>query len=60
MNAPNFITFVRLFFVPIIIWLIIKDDLRLAFWLTVAAAISDALDGIIAKKFDCITTLGLF
>ena len=60
MNAPNFITFVRLFFVPIIIWLIIKDDLRLAFWLTVAAAISDALDGIIAKKFDCITTLGAF
>ena len=60
MNVPNFITLSRLCAVPVIIWLIINNDLWLAFWLTVAAAISDALDGIIAKQFNCITTLGAF
>ena len=60
MNVPNFITFARLCVVPVIICFIINDDLWLAFWLTVAAAISDALDGIIAKQFDCITRLGAF
>ena len=60
MNVPNLITFARLCVVPVIICFIINDDLWLAFWLTVAAAISDALDGIIAKQFDCITRLGAF
>ncbi len=32
----------------------------MAFWVAVAAAISDALDGIIAKHFDCVTELGAF
>jgi cardiolipin synthase len=59
-NVPNLITFARLCVVPVIICFIINDDLWLAFWLTVAAAISDALDGIIAKQFDCVTRLGAF
>ena len=60
MNLPNIISFARIFAVPIIIWLILQDNLLSAFWLTVAAAVSDALDGIIAKRFNCVTTLGAF
>ena len=60
MNVPNFITLVRLFVVPIIILLIINDNVWLAFCLTVLAAISDAIDGIIAKRFNCVTKLGTF
>ena len=60
MNVPNFITLARLFVVPVIIWLIINNDLWLAFCLTVLAAISDAIDGIIAKHFNCVTKLGTF
>ena len=60
MNLPNLISFGRICVVPIIIWLIIQNSLLLAFWLTVAAAISDALDGIVAKRFNCVTTLGAF
>ena len=60
MNVPNFITLVRLFVVPIILWLIINNNMCLAFYLTVSAAISDAIDGIIAKRFNCVTKLGTF
>jgi len=59
-NVPNLITLVRICLVPVIVWLIIEDRLLLAFWITVGAAASDALDGIIAKHFDCITELGAF
>ena len=60
MNVPNFITLIRLFLVPIIIWLIFDNNLWLAFYLTLLAAISDAIDGIIAKRFNCVTKLGTF
>ena len=60
MNVPNFITLARLFVVPIIIWMVINNNVFLAFCLTVVAAISDAIDGIIAKRFNCVTKLGTF
>jgi len=60
MNVPNFITLARLFVVPIIIWLVINNNILLAFCLTVLAAISDAIDGIIAKRFNCVTKFGTF
>ncbi|NQU62022.1 MAG: CDP-alcohol phosphatidyltransferase family protein [Rhodospirillales bacterium] len=60
MNIPNLITLGRLFCVPVIVWLILDHQMMAAFWLFVAAAVSDAVDGIIAKKFDSITVLGEF
>jgi cardiolipin synthase len=60
MNVPNLITLTRLFSVPIIIWLIISNNVWLAFCLTVIAAFSDAIDGMIAKRFNCVTHLGKF
>ena len=60
MNIPNAISLARLCAVPIIMWLILTDEMRLAFWLTLFAAVSDALDGIIAKSFDQVTVLGSY
>jgi len=37
-----------------------NENLLAAFWLTMAAGISDALDGIIAKRFNLVTELGTF
>lgn len=60
MNVPNAISLARLFAVPIIVWLILGDQLEAAFWLSLAAAISDAVDGTIAKLFNAETVLGGF
>ncbi len=58
LNLPNLITLVRLCSVPVTIWLILNQRYGAAFWLFVAAGLSDALDGYIAKRFDRRTRLG--
>lgn len=58
MNLPNFITLARLLSVPIAVWLILEGAFVAAFWVFVAAGVSDALDGFIAKRFDQRTRLG--
>jgi cardiolipin synthase len=58
LNIPNFISLGRLMAVPVIIWLIIGGRMTEAFWLFVAAGVSDALDGFIAKRFGATTIIG--
>jgi cardiolipin synthase len=58
LNLPNLISLGRLFLVPLTIWLIIDGQYGTAFWVLVAAGVSDALDGFIAKRFDRRTRLG--
>jgi cardiolipin synthase (CMP-forming) len=58
LNLPNLITLSRLLSVPLTIWLILGERFGAAFWVFVYAGISDALDGFIAKRFDCRTRLG--
>ena len=58
LNLPNLISLARLLLVPLEIWLILVGHYGLAFWVLVAAGISDALDGFIAKRFDRRTRLG--
>lgn len=60
MNLPNLITLSRLLAVPVMVWLIVDGYLLAAFWLFVAAGISDALDGLVAKHLDAETELGRF
>ncbi|MGE0652500.1 MAG: CDP-alcohol phosphatidyltransferase family protein [Alphaproteobacteria bacterium] len=60
MNIPNFISLARLFSVPVLVWAISEGRMMLAFWLFVAAGISDAVDGFIAKRFNFATKLGSF
>ncbi len=60
LNIPNLISLARIICVPIMVWLIMNGEMLAAFWVFVAAGISDALDGFIAKKFNLETELGGF
>ena len=57
-NLPNLITLARLVSVPVAIWLVLGGMYAAAFWIFVAAGLSDAIDGYIAKRFDLRTPLG--
>jgi cardiolipin synthase (CMP-forming) len=58
LNLPNLITLARLLAVPAAIWFILNERHAAAFWVFVAAGLSDALDGYIAKRFNRSTELG--
>lgn len=58
LHVPNLITGGRLLAVPVTVWLILSDHLILAFWLFMLAAISDGLDGMIARLFRARSKLG--
>lgn len=58
LNIPNLITLARLMSVPLMIWLIVSERFGAAFCVFAGAGVSDALDGFIAKRFDCRTRLG--
>jgi cardiolipin synthase (CMP-forming) len=58
LNIPNLITLTRLMSVPLMIWLIVSERFGVAFCVFLGAGVSDALDGFIAKRFDCRTRLG--
>ncbi len=58
LNLPNLISLGRLLLVPLAIWLILGGRYGAAFWVFVAAGVSDALDGFIAKRFNRRTRLG--
>jgi cardiolipin synthase len=57
-NLANLVTLGRLLMVVPLVWLIATERLEAAFWLFVAAGISDVVDGYIAKKFNAKTELG--
>lgn len=57
---PNVITIVRIFMVPVIIWMIVTDNLFGAFVLFLAAGLSDAIDGFLARRFRWQTELGAY
>lgn len=59
-TLPNLITLARLMAVPVSIWLILDDRLAAAFWLFVAAGVSDAVDGFLAKRFRARTEFGAY
>ena len=59
-SLPNAITVGRLLAVPLMVWLIVTGRMDLAFWLFVAAGISDGVDGFIAKRFKAESRLGSY
>jgi cardiolipin synthase len=59
-NLPNIITLCRLASVPAIVWLIIEGHWRSSFALFVAAGVSDAIDGILARRLRRQTTIGAY
>lgn len=60
MTIPNLISIARLLLVPLIVWLIVAAQHDLAFWVFVAAGLSDAVDGLIARQFDLRSDLGSY
>ncbi|MBF0145255.1 MAG: CDP-alcohol phosphatidyltransferase family protein [Magnetococcales bacterium] len=60
MNLPNFLSFVRIFSVPLFIWMVLNHQIYWGLFLFIMAGITDALDGYIANKFDKVTELGTF
>ncbi len=60
MSVPNAISIGRLLAVPVFVWLILSEALTSAFWLFLAAGISDAVDGTIARYCNARTKLGAF
>ena len=60
MNIANFITVIRLLITPFIIWLILSSYYKLSFIFFILSGFSDAIDGLIAKKFNQITVLGSY
>lgn len=58
MSLPNLISLARLLSVPLPIWFILDGRFTAAFWMFVAAGLSDGIDGFIAKRFDQRSQLG--
>ena len=57
---PNLITLARLLAVPVTVYLLLSESYTAAFWLFVAAGVSDAVDGIIAKQFRVTSLVGAY
>jgi cardiolipin synthase len=57
-SVPNLITIGRLILTPVIVDLMVTQSWRWAFWVFVAAGVSDAVDGWLARSFDLRSELG--
>ena len=60
MNIPNLITLGRILLVPVVVWAITSGDMLVAFSLFLAAGVSDAVDGFLAKRFRMASELGAY
>jgi cardiolipin synthase len=60
LSIPNLITLGRILLVPIVVWAITAGEYRIAFFLFLAAGISDAVDGFLAKRFGMASELGAY
>jgi cardiolipin synthase (CMP-forming) len=59
-NIPNSLTLGRIVLVPLVVWLIITDEMLAAFFVFLLAGASDAADGFLAKRFGWRTELGAY
>jgi cardiolipin synthase len=60
MSIPNVITLIRIVLIPWFAILLINGSLNQAFWVFAGAALSDMLDGLVARSFSQKTLLGAF
>lgn len=71
MNIPNALTLLRIFFVPVLVALLVQEKMQLqigpwfvsnelvALGVFLAAALTDLLDGYLARRWNQITTVGM-
>jgi cardiolipin synthase len=60
LSIPNLITLARILCVPLIVWAITSGEMMGAFVLFLAAGVSDAVDGFLAKRFNMASELGAY
>jgi len=60
LSIPNLITLARILLVPVVVWAITSGAMKTAFLLFLAAGVSDAVDGFLAKRFGMQTELGAY
>jgi cardiolipin synthase (CMP-forming) len=60
LNLPNLITIGRILTVPIMVWAIASNQMKIAFILFVVAGLSDAVDGFLAKRLNMTSELGAY
>jgi cardiolipin synthase (CMP-forming) len=60
LNVPNFLTLCRLFSIPVFLSLLSRHRYHYALYVFAAAAVTDGLDGTVARWFDSRTELGAF
>lgn len=60
MNLPNTISLARLLGAPLIVWLLLTDAWVAAFVVFLAAGLSDAVDGYLAKRLDMQSFIGTY
>ena len=59
-NIPNTLTLGRILLVPLLVWLIIDQQMLTAFLMFMLAGFSDAADGYLAKRYGWHTELGAY
>jgi cardiolipin synthase len=57
-SIPNIITLGRIMLVPVIVWAIASNQMRIACAVFLIAGVSDAVDGFLAKRFNMASDLG--
>ncbi len=63
LNLPNLLTFGRIAMIPLVLWLIGRGSPTDCMWATIVygmAAITDLLDGYLARKLNIVSVLGKF
>lgn len=63
LNLPNILTLARVAAVPLIVIIMLSDSREAGFWAAAifgAAAVTDFIDGWLARKWGVVTTLGKF
>ena len=59
-SIPNLITLARILSVPLVVWAITSGEMLIAFVLFLAAGVSDAIDGFLAKRFNMASEVGAY
>jgi cardiolipin synthase len=60
LNVPNTLTLCRLGSIPVFLWFLTNHQFTEALYVFAAAAITDSLDGTVARWFDARTEIGAF
>ena len=63
LNIPNLLTFGRIVMIPLCLYLLDKDTPKSGFWAAIVftlAALTDLLDGYLARKLGVVSVLGKF